>query len=77
MMTDSENGKWKVLSSQYLIRKPWLIKSNGSNLASSAVDSLAFPLIAFGAFMPMVVLGQFAAKVFGGAIWAWMLRGVK
>ena len=62
---------------QSLIRKPWLIKSNGSNVASSAVDSLAFPLIAFGAFMPMVVLGQFAAKVFGGAIWAWMLRGVK
>lgn len=60
-----------------LIRKPWLIKSNGSNVASSAVDSLAFPLIAFGAFVPMVVLGQFAAKVFGGAIWAWMLRGVK
>ena len=62
---------------QSLIRKPWLVKSNGSNVASSAVDSLAFPLIAFGAFMPMVVIGQFAAKVFGGAIWAWMLRGVK
>lgn len=62
---------------QTLISKPWLIKSNGSNVASSAVDSIAFPLIAFGAFMPWVVAGQFAAKVFGGAIWAWMLRGVK
>lgn len=62
---------------QALIRKTWLVKSNCSNVASSAVDSLAFPLIAFGAFMPMVVIGQFAAKVFGGAIWAWMLRGVK
>lgn len=62
---------------QALIRKPWMVKANGSNVASSAVDSLAFPLIAFGAFMPMVVIGQFAAKVFGGAIWAWMMRGVK
>lgn len=62
---------------QALIRKTWLVKSNCSNVASSAVDSLAFPLIAFGAFMPMVVIGQFAAKVFGGAVWALMLRGVK
>lgn len=62
---------------QALIRKPWLVKSNGSNIASSAVDSLVFPLIAFGAFLPLVVIGQFAAKVFGGAIWAWLLRGVK
>lgn len=62
---------------QALIRKPWLVKSNGSNVASSAVDSLTFPIIAFGAFMPLVVLGQFAAKVFGGAVWSWLLRGVK
>ena len=62
---------------QALIRKAWLVKSNGSNVASSAVDSLAFPLIAFGTFLPWVVAGQFAAKVFGGAIWAWLLRGIK
>lgn len=62
---------------QSLIRKPWMIKSNGSNIASSAVDSIIFPLIAFGAFMPWVVAGQFVAKVFGGAIWSWLLRNVK
>jgi len=62
---------------QSLIHKPWMIKSNGSNLASSAVDSVVFPLIAFGIFMPWVVIGQFAAKVFGGAVWSWLLRGVK
>lgn len=62
---------------QSLIRKPWLVKSNGSNVASSAVDSVVFPLIAFGAFMPWVVAGQFVAKVFGGAVWSWLLRGVK
>lgn len=62
---------------QSLIKRPWLVKSNGSNIASSAVDSVVFPLIAFGAFMPWVVVGQFIAKVFGGAVWSWLLRGVK
>lgn len=62
---------------QSLIKKPWLVKSNGSNIASSAVDSVVFPLIAFGAFMPWVVVGQFVAKVFGGAVWSWLLRGIK
>lgn len=62
---------------QSLIRKPWLVKSNGSNVASSAVDSVVFPLIAFGAFIPWIVAGQFVAKVFGGAVWSWLLRGVK
>lgn len=62
---------------QSLIRKPWMIKSNASNVASSAVDSVAFPLIAFGAFLPWVVVGQFAAKVLGGAVWSWMLKGIK
>jgi uncharacterized PurR-regulated membrane protein YhhQ (DUF165 family) len=60
-----------------LIKMPWMVKSNGSNIASSAVDSVVFPLIAFGVFMPWVVVGQFVAKVFGGAIWSWLLRGVK
>lgn len=62
---------------QALIKKPWMVKSNGSNIVSSAVDSVVFPLIAFGAFLPWVVAGQFIAKVFGGAIWSWLLRGVK
>lgn len=62
---------------QALIKKPWLVKSNGSNIASSAVDSVVFPLIAFGAFLPWVVVGQFIAKVLGGAVWSWLLRKVK
>lgn len=62
---------------QILIKRNWLVKSNVSNIASSAVDSVVFPLIAFGAFMPLVVAGQFLAKVFGGAIWSWILRGIK
>jgi uncharacterized PurR-regulated membrane protein YhhQ (DUF165 family) len=57
------------------IRLPgsWLRRSNGSNVAGAAVDSLLFPTLAFGALMPGVVLAQFAAKVAGGALWAWLL----
>jgi uncharacterized PurR-regulated membrane protein YhhQ (DUF165 family) len=57
------------------IRLPgsWLWRSNGSNVAGAAVDSLLFPTLAFGALMPGVVLAQFAAKVLGGALWAWLL----
>lgn len=51
----------------------WMRRANGSNLASAAVDSLLFPTIAFGALMPGIVIAQFAAKVAGGALWAWLL----
>jgi queuosine precursor transporter len=49
---------------------PKFAKINGSNAASSLVDSIAFPTIAFGSFLPMIVLGQFVAKLLGGYIWA-------
>lgn len=47
---------------------------NGSNLISAGVDSLLFPAIAFGAFLPMVVAGQWLAKVGGGYVWWWILN---
>lgn len=48
-----------------------LVRMNGSNLVSAAVDSLIFPILAFG-FPPLwgIVVGQFVAKVFGGSIWS-------
>lgn len=52
----------------------WFRRSNGSNISGAAVDSLLFPLIAFGAFMPGIVLAQFLAKVVGGVAWAWLLN---
>ncbi len=51
-------------------RGTWLARSMKSNIAGAAADSLVFPLIAFGALMPWIVLGQFAAKVAGGTVWA-------
>jgi queuosine precursor transporter len=50
----------------------WFARSMKSNVAGAAVDSLIFTLIAFGSFMPWIVIGQFTAKVLGGAVWAWV-----
>ena len=57
-----------------LRRRSWSVRVNGSNLFSAAVDSVVFPTLAFGMFMPWIVLGQFAAKVAGGAMWSVILR---
>lgn len=54
----------------------WLKRSNASNVAAAAVDSIVFPTIAFGALMPHIVLMQFVAKVAGGAIWAWAISRI-
>lgn len=58
-----------------LHRRTYLVKVNGSNLVSAAVDSLVFPALAFG--FPLlwpIVIGQFVAKIVGGALWAFVLQ---
>lgn len=62
---------------QFLYKKTWMVKVNGSNLFSAAADSLIFPTIAFGGFLPLIVIGQFAAKVTGGFIWSWIISKIK
>ena len=57
-----------------LRRYKFLIRSNGSNIAGSALDSIIFPTMAFGVFMPEIILGQFVAKIAGGAIWSFILQ---
>lgn len=59
---------------QLLHKRPWMEKANGSNIAGAAADSLIFPLIAFGTFIPEITLLQFLAKVGGGALWALTLK---
>lgn len=59
---------------QLLKHKKWMVKSNGSNIAGSAVDSVVFPTIAFGGLMPEIVAMQFAAKAVGGFVWSLMLK---
>jgi queuosine precursor transporter len=59
----------------YLLRRrAWWVKVNGSNVVSAALDSLIFPTLAFGALLPLIVFGQFVAKVAGGALWSVVLR---
>lgn len=51
-----------------------LVRVNGSNILSAAVDSLIFPALAFG--LPLlwpIVFGQLAAKVLGGFVWSLLL----
>lgn len=62
---------------QALIKKPWAVKVNGSNGAAALADSMIFPMIAFGAFMPEVVTAQFAAKLAGGAMWSYLIMKTK
>ena len=56
--------------------RAYLVRVNGSNIPAAAVDSLVFPTIAFGSFLPLVVLGQFAAKVAGGFVWSLVLNAL-
>ncbi len=61
---------------QFLHDKKWMVKVNGSNIFSALADSMIFPTIAFGGIMPLIMLGQFAAKVSGGFIWSWIISKV-
>jgi len=57
-----------------LRKKHFIIGANGSNVAGSAIDSIVFPTLAFGLFMPEIVLGQFVAKFLGGFLWSLVLQ---
>lgn len=61
---------WSVFAS---LKGSWMKRSNGSNVAGAAVDSILFPTLAFGVLMPHIVAMQFAAKVAGGAVWTWAI----
>lgn len=55
----------------------WLSRSNKSNLVGAAVDSIAFPTIAFGVLMPGIIVAQFGAKVFGGFLWSLLFNRLR
>lgn len=58
---------WLVFSK---LRGSWFVRSNGSNVVGAVVDSLVFPLLAFGALMPGIVATMVAAKIAGGLFWS-------
>ncbi len=57
-----------------LRERHWLVRSNGSNVVGAAVDSVLFPTLAFGSFMPGIIALQFAAKIGGGFIWSLVMQ---
>ena len=67
-------GMVDALVYQALHKRPWFVKVNGSNVFSAAADSIIFPTLAFGVFMPLIVLSNFVAKVGGGFVWSLVLR---
>jgi hypothetical protein len=54
-------------------RYPVLVRANAANVAGAAIDSIIFPLIAFGTIFPTIAALQFVAKVAGGALWSWIV----
>lgn len=62
------------LAYRQLRDRPWMRRANGSNIVGALVDSIAFPVLAFGGFPLWIIAGQFVAKTAGGALWAWALR---
>lgn len=56
--------------------RPFLLRANGSNIPAAAADSIIFPTLAFGGFLPGIVLGQFAAKIAGGFLWSLVLKQI-
>lgn len=61
---------------QLLARRSWSVRTNGSNIVGATVDSLVFPLLAFGSALPSIVLAQLVAKITGGMVWAFFLAWV-
>jgi uncharacterized PurR-regulated membrane protein YhhQ (DUF165 family) len=58
----------------HLFRKhPRMKRVTLSNIASSIVDSVAFPTLAFGEFLLWVTVGQSLAKIIGGYLWTRIL----
>lgn len=63
----------------FLGARPWLIRSNGSNVVSAAVDSIIFlsVLASYGMLpwvvVPLLIAGQWLAKAGGGLAWSIIL----
>jgi uncharacterized PurR-regulated membrane protein YhhQ (DUF165 family) len=59
-----------------LAGRSWSVRANGSNVVGAAVDSLVFPVMAFGAALPSIVFAQWVAKVVGGMVWALVIARI-
>lgn len=64
---------WDTLVYALMKDRPWLERSNTSNIVGAFLDSGVFVLIAFGWAWP-IVFGQFCAKVAGGFVWSLVIQ---
>lgn len=62
---------------QLLHEKTSLIKINGSNLLAALTDSILFIYIAFGSFLPWIILGMFFSKTIGGFFWSLIIIKIR
>jgi hypothetical protein len=61
---------------QSVKRKPWLERSNTSNIFGSFADSIVFQTIAFGWAFPFI-FAQAVAKIAGGVVWSIIINRFK
>lgn len=64
---------WFIFS---IAKGSWVKRANISNIGGAAVDSILFPTMAFGIFMPGIVAMQFASKIFGGFLWSLLIKKI-
>lgn len=55
---------------QWLVSRPAMVKMNASNAVASVVDSVLFPLIAFGYISLPIMAAQATLKFTGGLVWS-------
>ena len=55
---------------QLMLAKPRLAKMNVANAVSSVLDSVIFPMVAFGGFNLALSSAQAASKFLGGLVWS-------
>lgn len=59
---------------QRLNSMSYIFRANGSNVTGALVDSIVFPVVAFGGFPIEIIVGQIVAKVAGGALWGALIN---
>jgi uncharacterized PurR-regulated membrane protein YhhQ (DUF165 family) len=64
---------WDTIMYARLRDRPWLERSNTSNILGAVLDSSVFVLVAFSWSWP-IVFTQFCAKVAGGYIWSLVIQ---
>ena len=69
----SAEAAMATLIYSWCTRWPCLWKINAANLVGGLVDSLVFPTLAFGMFLPGVTAAQWGTKFAGGFVWALIL----